>query len=97
MLLCEQWAELHPKATESCSQLLSEGPVKPSGLEAPRQVKVVSCHPGWTSTPAVDEAYGSSSKSEFVRKPVYCWRAGVAFQANLTWSLCAIHGRVPKA
>ncbi|OLP92263.1 Dehydrogenase/reductase SDR family member 12 [Symbiodinium microadriaticum] len=36
VLLCEQWAELHPK------------------------VKVVSCHPGWTSTPAVDEAYGSS-------------------------------------
>lgn len=25
-------------------------------------MKVVSCHPGWTSTPAVDEAYGSSKR-----------------------------------
>lgn len=25
-------------------------------------VKVVSCHPGWTSTPAVEEAYGESKK-----------------------------------
>jgi len=25
-------------------------------------VAVVSCHPGWTSTPAVEEAYGSSKK-----------------------------------
>lgn len=26
------------------------------------QVKCVSCHPGWTDTPAVDEAYGSQKK-----------------------------------
>merc|ERR1711884_430329 len=27
-----------------------------------RSVKVVSCHPGWTGTPAVSEAYGDSKK-----------------------------------
>merc|ERR1712050_550161 len=26
------------------------------------EVKVVSCHPGWTSTPAVTEAYGDTKK-----------------------------------
>jgi dehydrogenase/reductase SDR family protein 12 len=31
------------------------------GAEHP-QVKCVSCHPGWTDTPAVDEAYGSQKK-----------------------------------
>jgi len=33
VLLCERWAEEHPK------------------------VKVVSCHPGWATTPGVDKAY----------------------------------------
>jgi len=33
-------------------------------------VKVVSCHPGWTSTPAVESAYGESKKYlEPMRKP----------------------------
>merc|ERR1719454_1783892 len=26
------------------------------------EVKCVSCHPGWTDTPAVDEAYGSQKR-----------------------------------
>ena len=38
VLLCERWAEAHPK------------------------VKFVSCHPGWTATPAVDAAYGEMKK-----------------------------------
>ena len=86
VLLCEQWAELHPKdagALFEKPQPHANGcfhPVSPmstpnkailiaslnqlelvaKGQRPNLQVKVVSCHPGWTSTPAVDEAYGSS-------------------------------------
>jgi len=49
------------------------------------QVKCMSCHPGWTDTPAVDEAYGSQKKFlEPLRTP---WQGS----EGIAW-LCTVPG-----
>lgn len=48
-------------------------------------VKIVSCHPGWTQTPAVDAAYGEAKRYlEPLRSP---WQGA----EGIAW-LCAVNG-----
>jgi len=43
------------------------------------QVKCVSCHPGWTDTPGVDEAYGSQKKYLEPLRSLYEGSEGIAW------------------
>lgn len=51
VLLCERWAEEEAKRAASLPE-----------DSAAKKLRVVSCHPGWTSTPGVDKAYGENKK-----------------------------------